>query len=57
MMIGGLKDKGEGGAISFGHRQRDRTPRKKNLHAKLGVFEITELWEKEGNRYRMLLKF
>lgn len=43
-----------GGAISFGHRQRDRTPRKKNLHAKLGVFEITELWEKEGNRYRML---
>lgn len=29
-------------------------PRKKNLHAKLGVFEITELWEKEGNRYRML---
>ena len=43
-----------GGAISFGHRQRDRTPRKKKLHAKLGVFEITELWEKEGNRYRML---
>ena len=41
MMIGGLKGKGEGGV-------------KKNLHAKLGVFEITELWEKEGNRYRML---
>ena len=54
MMIGVLKGQGEGGPISFGHRQRDRTPRKKNLHAKLGVFEITELWEKEGNRYRML---
>ena len=54
-MIGGLKGKGEGGVNLFLDIVSETAPLgRKNLHAKLGVFEITELWEKEGNRYRML---
>lgn len=53
-MIGGLESKGEGGVNLFWISSARPHPALLHAHVKLGVFEITELWEKEGNRYRML---
>ena len=53
-MIGGLESKGEGGVNLLCISSERQNPALLHAHAKLGVFEITELWEKEGNRYRML---
>ena len=53
-MIGGLESKGEGGVNLFWISSARPHPVMFHALAKLGVFEITELWEMEGYRYRML---
>lgn len=47
------RQRGGGGNLFWTSSARPH-PALLHAHAKLGVFEITELWEKEGNRYRML---